>query len=271
MTTAKGITEKNRQLLEVLHRHARGPFGVADAAAILKLPPPRTKRLLAYFATSGWLSRIRRDAYTTVPLGATSPSEWRADPWVVAAATFAPCYIGGWTACEHWGLTEQLFRDIVVMTARRVRHRLQQIQGTRFRLKVVPERRLFGTRTVWREQNAVTVSDPARTVVDLLDDPSVGGGMRHVGDIVRASFNKGGRQDERLLEYATRLGNRTVFKRLGYLVEILGIEAADVLAGCTARMSAGVSLLDPSAQARGPIIKRWNLRANVNVPGSAEK
>ena len=241
MTTAKGITEKNRKLLEALHRQARGLFAVADAAAIWKLPLPRAKRLLAYFATSGWLSRIRRDAYTTVPLGATSPSEWRADPWVVAAATFAPCYLGGWTACEHWGLTEQLFRDVIVMTVRRVRNRLQEIQGTRFRLKVMPEQRLFGTRTVWREQNAVTVSDPTRTVVDLLDDPSVGGGMRHVSEVVRAYFDGSDRQDAKLLEYATRFGNRTVFKRLGYLVEIFGIEAGEVLAGCTAGMSARCS------------------------------
>ena len=34
------------------------------------------------------------------------------DPWILVPALFAPAYIGGRTAAEHWDLTEQIFRDI---------------------------------------------------------------------------------------------------------------------------------------------------------------
>ena len=63
--------------------------------------------------------RVCRGLYAPIPLDAISPSEWREDPWVIAVKLFGPdYYIGGWTACEHWSFTEQIFMDTVVVTTR---------------------------------------------------------------------------------------------------------------------------------------------------------
>lgn len=270
MTEAHGISVANRERLEALHRRLKGPFSVSEAATVWLLDATRARRLVAYLAARGWLSRVRRDSYTTVPLGATSPKQWREDPWIVAAKTFAPCYLGGWTACEHWGLTEQIFREMIVFTTRHMRHRLEEIQGTRFQIKVIAEARMFGLRNIWRAQSQVKVSDPARTIVDLLDDPALGGGMRHVAEVLRTYFEGTSRDDDQLAEYAAKIGNRTVFKRLGYLLETLGISSAKLMELCTQRMSAGISLLDPSGKPTGPILKRWGLRVNVKLNGVSE-
>jgi predicted transcriptional regulator of viral defense system len=270
MTEALGISIANRERLETLHRRLRGPFSVAEAAAVWSLDARRARRLLAYLAARGWLSRVRRDCYTTVPLGATSPTQWREDPWVVAAKTFAPCYLGGWTACEHWGLTEQIFSEVVVITSRKARHRLVEIQGTRFRVKVVSEKRMFGLRDVWRAQNRVKVSDPARTVVDLLDDPPLGGGMRHVAELLRNYFEGSSRNDKDLASHALAFGSGAVFKRLGYLLETLVINAPELSELCASKVSAGINLLDPGAKPAGVIVTRWGLRLNVHLaPGTA--
>ncbi|MBI3099534.1 MAG: hypothetical protein HYY93_15105 [Planctomycetes bacterium] len=265
MRTIHGISAVNRKRLESLHRQLKGPFSVEEAATVWKLDSTRARRLLAQLASSGWLSRVRRNAYTAVPLGATAPGEWREDPWIVAAKTFAPCYLGGWTACEHWGLTEQIFREIIVVTSRRVRHRVQDIQGTRVRIKVVSAARIFGLQTVRRGQSKVPLSDPTRTVLDLLDDPTMGGGMRHVAEVVRGYFEGSARDDARMVSDADRIGNRTIFKRLGYLIETLGLSAPDLSQTCRGRLSAGIGLLDPAAKPVGPILKRWGLRVNAKV------
>ncbi|OPZ82723.1 MAG: hypothetical protein BWY76_02629 [bacterium ADurb.Bin429] len=68
------------------------------------------------------------------------------------------------------------------------------------------------------------VSEPTRTVVDVLDDPALGGGMRHVAEIVHAYFTSDMRDDDLLLDYIARVGNRTIYKRLGFLLETLGLE-----------------------------------------------
>ena len=121
-TMPKGISGRNRRLLTLLHRSFAAPFSVQEAAAALCFAVPRTQRFLAYLAERGWLVRVHRGLYAPVPLDAEAPSEWKEDPWVVAAKLFGPSYyIGGWTACEHWDLTEQIFRETVVFTTRRVR------------------------------------------------------------------------------------------------------------------------------------------------------
>lgn len=265
-----GISASNRQRLAVLHRKMSAPFTVAEAAAALDMDPQASRRFLAYLAGRGWLARLRRDLYVTVPLEATVPSEWHEDPWIIAAVTFKPCYIGGWSACEHWDLTEQIFRDMLVFSARPVRDRRPSIQGTNFRVKVVPEDRLFGTRTVWRRQAPVQVSDPSRTVADILSDPSLGGGIRHVAEVVTTYIQGPLRDDALLMKYAGRLDNRTLYKRLGYLLEASGVDAPELTRACLEEQSSGFSVLDPALPSEGPILRRWNLRVNAHIASSRD-
>jgi len=155
----------------------------------------------------------------------------------------------------------------VVITARPVRPRRGEIGGVRYLARVVAPARLFGTRRVWRDQTPVDVSDPSRTVIDILDVPALGGGIRHVAQVVRAYFASEHRNDKHLVEYGQRLGNQTVFKRLGFLAERLAIEAPDLLAECRRARTAGYARLDPSGPARGRLTSRWGLQLNVEVPG----
>jgi len=249
----------------LLHAQFRGPFTVEDAVATLGFDAERTRRFLAYLASRGWLSRVQSGVYIVVPLDATRPADWREDPWLVAARIFAPCYIGGWSACEHWGLTEQIFREIQVITSRKVRHRRPVIQGTQFQVTVRSASLLFGTRVVWRRDMQVMVSDPTRTVVDLLDDPALGGGMRHVAEVVQAYLSSDMRDDDLLQDYIARLGNRTIYKRLGFLIEALGLEIPALVTVCQQMMSSGDTVLDPTMKKKGRLLKRWNLWINVRI------
>src|SRR5437879_6064066 len=119
MENAAGIDKRNRSYLEQLHRHMTAAFDAAEASRVLGLGHEEASRLLVYLARQGWLSRVRRGLYVTVPLDARRSGEWLEDPWVVATRVFEPCYIGGWSACEHWDLTEKVFRTLLVVTARR--------------------------------------------------------------------------------------------------------------------------------------------------------
>src|ERR1700723_3411031 len=89
-----GITQRNRVLLEGLHRRAHGAFDAADATQILGIDHNQAGQLLVYLARRGWLSRVRRGLYVAVPLASDRPGEWLEDPGVVAEQTFNPCSIG---------------------------------------------------------------------------------------------------------------------------------------------------------------------------------
>jgi predicted transcriptional regulator of viral defense system len=260
-----GLSESNRARLSVLHRALPGPFTADDAARALGTSRPEAARLVGYLASKGWLSRIRRGLFTVVPLEAEAPASWRADPWLVAARVFEPCYIGGWSACEHWGLTEQLFRSIVVVTTRPQRAARQAIQGSEFLVAVRQATSMFGTRPVWRGRERVGVSDPSRTVIDVLDDPGLGGGIRHVADVLVEYLDSPHRDDELLIRYGDQLGNRAVFKRLGYLVEQLETDSSELVTTCFERRSAGLAKLDPTIDDDGRITNRWRLRINATI------
>ncbi|MGH8687253.1 MAG: type IV toxin-antitoxin system AbiEi family antitoxin domain-containing protein [Burkholderiales bacterium] len=180
------------------------------------------------------------------------------DPWAVAAQLFAPCYIGGWSAAEHWDLTEQVFRDVCVMTATRPRDRKQALRGTRFQLHSIPQDRLFGMKTVWRGRIRVQLSDPIRTVADMLADPSLGGGIRHVVDILQA-LTRGYRGElSRVIADLDRLKNGAAFKRLGYLLETAHPAETTLIEECRRRLTAGYVKLDPAIPS-GRLITAWRL------------
>jgi predicted transcriptional regulator of viral defense system len=109
----------------------------------------------------------------------------------------------------------------------------------------------------------VSVSDPTRTVIDILDDPSLGGGIRTVADVLYEYLQSDHLDPELLVDFGDKLGNRAVFKRLGYILEHLGVEAPALVEACLERRSSGLAALDPSVKSPGRIVRRWRLRANV--------
>src|SRR5207253_10871002 len=98
----------------------------------------------------------------------------------LAMAAFVPCYIGGWSAAEHWGLTEQLFRETFVVTGAHVRAIRKSIGGVTFRLARVAAKRAVGDATVWRGTARASCSTPELTLVDGAARPSWLGGVRHL-------------------------------------------------------------------------------------------
>lgn len=265
MTTSGGLTAENRQMVESLHRGFPEPFTAEQAAELLRVDLGRARRLMRYLADRGWLDRVRRGLYLPVPLDAHRTGEAYKDPWVVASVAFAPAYIAGWSAAEYWDLTEQIFRDVLVVTGQRPRQRRPTMGGTTFELHSLNSKNYFGLAPAWRGSHRVEVTDPTRTIIDLLANPSWGGGIRHVSAIVEEYFASKHRKDGDLLAYGDSLGTRSVFKRLGYLIELAGVPADDLLANCLRRRSAGVNALDPTVKVGGRTLARWGLRLNVDL------
>ena len=260
-----GISGASRADLVRVVGYGRRFVTVTDVEEALGVERPEAAKRLARWAGQGWLRRVRRDLYIPVPVDALDPASWGADPLVIADAVWDPCYVSGWTAANHWGLTEQSFRTIVIKSAARVRRSRQRLLDTDYLLAHTNHESLeWGMAVEWREERRIRIADPARTVIDILDDPRLGGGIRVVGEVLGAYLDD--HDPAQLLTYGDRLGNGTVFKRLGYLGETLGVTGA-LLAECESRLPSGVSLLDPALAGTGPRSARWRLRLNATVGG----
>lgn len=244
--------------LATVVRAAGDVVRVEDAARALDLPRAKAAKALAAWAKQGWLQRVGSGVYVAVGLEMLGTEQAVSDAWLLVPSLFGPAYIGGRTAAEHWDLTEQIFRDIVVFTARPIRERKRQSGGALFTLRHIPDSRIFGTKTVWRGQTKVAVSDIDRTMLDMLDDPPVGGGVQHVADCLDRYLRKGEGKTAQLISYADRLGNGAVFKRLGFLAERHPL-GGELVAACKTRLTQGNAKLDPTLKCTR-VITRWKLR-----------
>ena len=249
------------RLAAVLGR-AGDVINIDDVENTLSVSRTKAAKFLSRWRSQGWLRRVGPGAYVAVPLALLDSDQVIQDPWVLVPALFEPAYIGGWSACEHWDLTEQIFRDICVFTARPVRQKSVERQGAVFKLNYVSEKLIFGTKTVWRGQTRVLVSDVHRTIIDMLDDPATGGGIQQVVDCFAQYMRHEGFNPQLLIDYADRLGNGAIFKRLGFLAEIY--PNGDALIEPTkSRLTKGYAKLDYALNC-DKLVTRWRLR----VPAS---
>lgn len=259
----------DRALVAKLARVARnGLVSVSAAAEALGLARRTTALKLGSLARRGWLFRARRGFYLVLPLEVEPGKPIVAeDPWVLASEVFSPCYIGGWSAAEYWGLTEQLFRSTLVITAAHIRHRSTHLAGHEFRLFRVPRSRIGGAVLVWRGAEQVAVSGRERTIVDCLRHPELCGGVRHLVQLMTEYGRSREHDFDKLAAAAQEAANGAAWKRLGYLAEMLWPAETLLVDEARRYVSAGNVRLDPAIRRADKLVRRWHLR--VNVPSAS--
>lgn len=262
----KGLGDKERQVVSALAALERPTVTADDVLSALPMKRGEANLVLSRLAKKGWLQRLRRGMYAVVPLSAQSPRVAIDDPLAAAMKLFDPCYISGWTAAEHWDLTEQVHNAVVVYSARPQRRSTHSMAGVTYRVRHISPDAIFGTTKLWSGTIAVEMANVHRTVLDILNAPEMGGGGRQMIDIVRAYWGKLEADPQALLNMALRLGGGTLFKRLGFTTEMFGKADEGWIKACRDHLSTGVSLLDPAGPNRGPIITRWRLRINLPIP-----
>jgi predicted transcriptional regulator of viral defense system len=256
-TRAPQLPHGRAQLALLLGR-TKDVIRIEDAETALQLTRTEAAKRLARWTEQGWLHRVGRGTYVAADIQTMGAEQVLDDPWVLVPAFYAPAYVGGRTAAEHWDLTEQIFKDIVVFTAQSVRARQQVRHGATFTLRHLQLAKHFGTKTLWRQQTRVPVSDVHRTLIDMLDEPAIGGGIQHVADCLANYFKRSDRDDLALVRYANQLGNGAVFKRLGFLAE-RNPTAAKLTESCRDRLTAGLAKLDPAIDCPR-VVSAWRLR-----------
>ncbi len=230
-------------------------------ASILNISRKEASRSLYRWNKNGWVQRVKRGVYIPVPLSSTSDSPVIEDPYFVADSIYGPGYIGGFSAVKHWDLTEQIIETTYYFTSKQVKDRSPSYNSTKFKIKTIKPNKIFGLKSIWMGSKKVFISDPTKTLIDIIEDPKLVGGMRIVEDIYREYLDSDYFNLEKIIEYARSINNRTVMKRLGFLTEATHTDKIpyDTLCLFQSEISSGYSFFDTTI--KGNLTNdKWKLK-----------
>lgn len=241
----------------------RPTFSIEDARQVLGhgVDGP-TRQFLERLQRKGWIRRIKPGKFAPVPLSSGEERTPQLHEFLVAMELVSPAAIAYWSALNHHGMTEQLPRTVFVATNHPVRRPPQQALGIAFKIVSLRPEKFFGLVQDWVDEQSFWITDKEKTIIDGLDLPQYVGG---VGEIAKALTTVWEELEEaKLQEYAAKIGNGAVAKRLGFLMEALGFGNPKALRKA-APFAAGFSPLDPTLPKKGKHNRRWGLLANAEV------
>ncbi len=238
-------------------------FSIDDARQVLgQKKEDHTRQFLERLQRKGWIQRIKRGKFAVIPLSSGEERSPQLHEFLIAMEIISPAAIAYWSALNHHGMTEQLPRTVFIATNHPVRHPPEEILGVTFKIISLRPLKFFGIIQDWIDERPFWITDKEKTIIDGLDLPKYIGG---VGEIVKALTRTWTELDEaKLKDYAAKIGNTAVTKRLGFLMEALGLGNPEVLQK-PASLSRGFSPLDPTLPRQGKHNRRWNLLINSKV------
>ena len=263
MTQKRTLGSTETRLLNRLAADGHVVFSTAQAREALGNGGQDINKLLYHLTRKRWLLRLEKGKYLILPLEAGMEGLYSRHEFVIAAHLVQPYTIAYASALSFHALSDLLPHTVFVATTRRKAEVTVEELGLRFRFITLAPHKFFGIQTVTIEDQSVRITTPSKTLVDGLDHPDLCGGIvelakgleRYSGDDANWA---------QLTADAQRLGNRTIFKRLGYLVEVLELEVGEWIDRWRAEISPGETLLAPRYGRRGSYQSEWNLCVNVD-------
>lgn len=239
---------------------AKPTFNIDEARDVFSkdLPPQFLDRL----ERKGWIRRIKRGKFAVIPLSSGETRVPQLHEFLIAMELVSPAAIAYWSALNHHGMTEQIPRTVFVATNHHVQKNTKETLGVTFQIISVQPKKFFGIEKDWINEQPFSITNKEKTIIDGLDLPKYVGGVGEIAKALAQSWSD--LNEEKLREYAVNIGNTAVGKRLGFLMESLGLGNPETLRK-TLSFGAGFSSLDPTLPKRGKHSRRWGLLINAEV------
>jgi predicted transcriptional regulator of viral defense system len=225
-------------------------------ADLFELPMARVYRLVAQLKQMGLLAEVENGKYLVLGF---EPERVLSNPLFIGSQLAVPGYISFWSALHYYGFTEQA--PLTVFVATTAKKRSVVFRDQRFRFVTLQPRKLFGYRREAVGNLAVLLADEAKAVIDSLAEPRYAGGVAEVARALNAALPQA--EVATLIEYANRMGDKSLGSRLGFLLNRLGqtVAVGDLI------HAASPVKLDPGRPAGGPMDRIWRIDINL---GEAE-
>jgi predicted transcriptional regulator of viral defense system len=230
-------------------------FTIDDAKKLSGMNNNVLRVLLHRLEKSGWIERIEKGKYMIVPLGERK-GEYTLNEFVIGSVLVKPYAISYWSSLNYHGLTEQIPHTIFLQTISRKKNRDMNVFGLNYKIVKIKERKFFAIDGVWLDDLQIKITDPEKTVVDCLDLQQYSGGIIEVAKAIK----NGNLNSEKLSDYALKMNNSGVVRRLGYLCDMFNFDIE-----LSYKKQRNYLYLDSYMEKSGSKNSKWNLIVNVDL------
>jgi len=227
---------KTVEIIRRLERYSM--FTENDIAKLINKTPAYVRTFLYRLSHRKLIRKIERGKYTLYE-----------DPMMFATNIVVPSYISLWTAFKYYGMLQQQPFNIFIISSRPRKTLLFE----NMKIIFLFSRHMFGYKKHRYMGFDIFIADREKAIIDALLF------KLPIQDIYSALSNED-IDFKRLSEYAIRVKNKSLIKRLGYLLERKTGKSYDLMA-----MDANYIKLDCLGKKKGMVNSRWRLVINAEL------
>jgi len=231
---------KSLEFLNQLKDSKSVVFTFSDLVKILGKNEPYTKVFIYRLVKKELLKRLERNKYVVKGI----------NPFLVASNILFPSYISFLSAYSYYNLTMQLPRTFYIVCLKE-KKQLNYDNNT-FQFIKFNKLRFFGFKKEMLDNKFIFVAEVEKAILDSLYLPKYCPISETFFALRNAKLDI-----NKLLDYAKRMKSLAVIKRLGYLLEMVGIDASKIKTSFK-----NYTLLNPTLQKVGKKNERWKLIIN---------
>jgi len=265
MTSMKTLGAVSANLISSLYKLNKTIFKLQDIEAITGLKENAASDLAGKLIKRNIISRLKQGKYIIIPQEIGKDSKYIGN-WYVAAREIVNSpdyYISYYSAMDMHNMVTHPVTKVFVNTPKQEYKKQKIAGGVIFEFIYISSKNLWGIKNFWvTKSEQVKVSDIERTIIDCLYRPQYCGGILEIAKGLwmqkqKIDFN-------RLFNYAVRFDRIVVIKRLGYILESLGLKDARYLNKLKSKINNKYYTLDPLLNAVETYKNLWKCIANIS-------
>lgn len=262
MENVRTLGRTSAQLISSLYDQNKIIFTINDVSRITGLDYFSAGRLISELKKRRIVSTLKKGKHIIIPQELGSIDKFIGN-WYVAAREIVNSpdyYVAFYSAMKYWGMTTQPVLKIFTVTPKR--QFVPQAMVGRISFIYVDKKYIWGVKEEWvTKTEKVRISDIEKTIIDALAHPEYCGGITEIAKgiwLVKEKINF-----SRLIEHAEKYNRNVVSKRLGYILELLGVAGENLLTELKKFVKNRYDLFDPTVKGRVTSKNNWRLLDNI--------
>ena len=190
---------------------------------------------------------IEKDKYTTLK-----------EAIVVASNLIWPSYLSCWTALRYYNLTEQLPKNIFVITTKSRKKRTLEFNNSQIIFIKAKTQYFFGYNKEHYGNFDIFIAKKEKAIIDSLYFKQIS--LSEIYEVIKNSLNEF--DSNIFIDYLIKIKNKALIKRLGFLLDLLDMDLYDKL---KRHINYQYIPLDYAISSKGKKNKKWRVIENVKL------